>query len=176
MESRTVSAVFGKPIQVINVGLESMAESLRQQGIPVTQLDWQPAPDNVHYLHTTRSGIDIEQANAETIARITQARPSLVGMGLAKDVIPGYHDRLILHAGPPISWDRMCGPLQGAVMGALIYEGMAKDEQDARQIAASNSIEYAPCHHYHAVGPMAGVVSPHMPVFIIQNRTFGNRA
>jgi hypothetical protein len=86
------------------------------------------------------------------------------------------HDRMILHAGPPITWDRMCGPQRGAVMGALVYEGLAQDEAEAAKLAASGAIEFAPCHHHHAVGPMAGVVSPRMPVFIIENKTFGNRA
>jgi len=99
-----------------------------------------------------------------------------VGMGLARDVIPGMHDQLILHAGPPITWERMCGPQRGAVMGALIYEGIARDEQEAGRIAAAGGVEFAPCHHHHAVGPMAGVVSPRMPVFILENKTFGNRA
>jgi len=97
-------------------------------------------------------------------------------MGKARDVIPGYHDKLFLHAGPPVTWERMCGPQRGAVMGALIYEGMAKDEVEAERIAASGGIEFAPCHHYHSVGPMAGVVSPSMPVFILENKAFGNLA
>ncbi len=176
METRKINEVFGKPVQVINLGLESMANSLHRQNIPVIQVDWKPSPEDVPYLHTTRTGVDIEKANQDTISRIMQARPVLVGMGLAKEVIPGFHDHLILHAGPPIPWDRMCGPMRGAVMGALIYEGIAKDDQQAMQIASSKSIEYAPCHHYHAVGPMAGVVSPHMPVFIVENKTFGNKA
>ncbi len=176
METRKISDVFGKPIQVINVGLESMAESVQAQGVPVTRVDWKPSPGDVPYLHTTRTGVDIDAANQEAVSRLMQARPTLVGMGLAKDVIPGYHNRLILHAGPPITWERMCGPMRGAVMGALIYEGIAKDERDAAQIAASGGVEYAPCHHYHAVGPMAGVVSPHMPVFILENKAFGNQA
>ncbi len=61
-------------------------------------------------------------------------------------------------------------------MGALIYEGLAQDEQEAAALAASGAIEFSPCHHHHSVGPMAGVVSPRMPVFILENRTFGNRA
>jgi hypothetical protein len=97
-------------------------------------------------------------------------------MGIARDVLPGMHDRMILHAGPPIAWERMCGPQRGAVMGALIYEGIAKDEAEAAQIAASQEIEYSPCHHHHAVGPMAGIISPSMPVFIIENKAFGNQA
>jgi hypothetical protein len=70
----------------------------------------------------------------------------------------------------------MCGPQRGAVMGALVYEGIARDEQEAERIAAAGGVEFAPCHHHHAVGPMAGVVSPRMPVFILENKTFGNRA
>ena len=97
-------------------------------------------------------------------------------MGIAKDVIPGMHDKMILHAGPPIEWDRMCGPTRGAIMGALIYEGLAKDEKEAEKIASSGEIEYSPCHHHDAVGPMAGIISASMPVFIIENKAFGNRA
>jgi hypothetical protein len=85
------------------------------------------------------------------------------------------HDRMILHAGPPIEWGRMCGPTRGAVMGALIYEGLAADDAEAQKLAASGTIEFSPCHHHHAVGPMAGVVSPSMPVFILANKAFGNR-
>ncbi len=70
----------------------------------------------------------------------------------------------------------MCGPQRGAVIGALIYEGMAKDEKEAEEIAASGEIEFSPCHHHQAVGPMAGIVSPSMPVYILENETFGNKA
>jgi hypothetical protein len=97
-------------------------------------------------------------------------------MGLAREVISDFHPRLILHAGPPITWARMCGPQRGAVMGALVYEGLAKNEQAAAKLAANGEIEFAPCHHYHAVGPMAGIISPSMPVFIIKNDAFGNCA
>lgn len=176
MTTKSIKDVFGQPVRVVNVGLKSMAESVAAQGVPVTDVDWKPSPNDVPYLHTTKTGIDIDEANAEAIRRIKLARPVLVGMGLAKDVIPGYHDHLILHAGPPITWERMCGPMRGAIMGALIYEGLAKDEIDSEKLAASGEIEYAPCHHYHSVGPMAGVISPTMPVFIIENKEFGNLA
>jgi hypothetical protein len=153
-----------------------MAQAVTAQGVPVIHLDWQPPVEGVPRLHTTRRGLDIEAANAEVCRRIKQGRPALVGMGIARDVIPGMHARMILHAGPPVTWERMCGPQRGAVMGALIYEGMAKDEAEAERLAASQEIEYSPCHHHHSVGPMAGVVSPSMPVFIIENKAFGNRA
>jgi hypothetical protein len=176
MTTKSINDVFGKPVHVVNVGLKSMAESVAAQGVAVTDLDWKPSPNDVPYLYTTRSGIDIDEANEEAVRRIKQARSVLVGLGQAKDVIPGYHDHLILHAGPPITWSRMCGPMRGAIMGALIYEGMAADEAEAEKLAASNEIEYAPCHHYHSVGPMAGIMSPHMPVFIVENKTQGNLA
>ncbi len=159
---------------VVNIGLQTFAESLQAQDVAVTQVDWKPplAPK----LRFTNAGVDIEAANTEATERIMQGRPMLVGMGIAGEVIPGYHDRLILHAGPPITWERMCGPQRGAVMGALVYEGLAEDEQEAEELAASGEIEFAPCHHYHTVGPMAGIVSPSMPVFLVKNEAFGNIA
>jgi len=171
-----INDFFGKPVSVINLGLESMAESVKAQGVPVIDIDWHPTATGIAPLHTTAGGIDIDQANAEVCQRIKTGRPVLVGMGIAREVIPGMHDKMILHAGPPVTWERMCGPTRGAVMGALIYEGIALDEEQAARVAASGEIEFSPCHHHHAVGPMAGVVSPSMPVFIIQNKTFGNLA
>jgi hypothetical protein len=153
-----------------------MAQSVRDQGTPVTAVDWRPPAAGVPRLATTHGGIDIDAANAEACRRIKTGRPVLVGLGIAKAVIPGMHNRMFLHAGPPITWERMCGPQRGAVMGALIYEGLAKDEAEAEKLAAAGAIEFSPCHHHHAVGPMAGVVSPSMPVFIIENQAFGNRA
>ncbi len=120
--------------------------------------------------------IDIEQANTEATTRMMEARPILTGLGLARDVIPGMRDNLILHAGPPITWDRMSGPLQGAIIGALIFEGKAQDAATAEALATSGAIDFAPCHHYGAVGPMAGVTSASMAVYTIENQTHGNRA
>lgn len=176
MNQPHINAIFGKPLSVINVGLASMAQSVREQSVPVVDVDWQPMPPSVPRLRLTPSGVDIHAANAEVCRRIKTGRPVLVGMGLARDVIPGMHARMILHAGPPVSWERMCGPQRGAVMGALIYEGYAQDETEAAQMAASGEIEYSPCHHHHTVGPMAGIVSPSMPVFILENKAFGNLA
>jgi hypothetical protein len=173
---KQIKDFFGQPVAVINVGLKSLAQSVRDQGLPVTEVDWKPLPSGVPRLRTTQAGIDIDAANAEVCARIKSGRPVLAGMGLARDVISGMHSRLILHAGPPVTWERMCGPQRGAVMGALIYEGLAADEAQAEKLAASGEIEFSPCHHHHAVGPMAGVTSASMPVFILENKTYGNRA
>jgi len=171
-----ISDLFGKPLSVVNLGLESMAQSVRDQGIPVVQLDWRPPQEGLPRLRQTNSGIDIDAANQEVVARIQQGQVFLRGMGIARNVIPGLHDHLFLHAGPPVTWERMCGPQRGAVMGAMIYEGLASDEAEAGRLAAAGAIEFAPCHHYHAVGPMAGIISPSMPVFILENKTFGNQA
>jgi hypothetical protein len=120
--------------------------------------------------------IDIDQANQTAVTRMIDARPVLVGMGRAIDVIPGMRQNLILHAGPPIAWERMSGPLRGAIIGALIYEGQAKDAAEAEALATSGEIDFAPCHHHQTVGPMAGVTSASMMVYIVENQTHGNRS
>jgi hypothetical protein len=171
-----INALFGKDLIVLNLGLASMAKAVRLQGVKVVDIDWQPPRDRIPRLHWTRAGKSMDEANQEVLDRIQRGQAVLIGMGIARDVIPGMHKRMILHAGPPIEWERMCGPTRGAVMGALIYEGLAADEAEAQKLAGSGEIEYSPCHHHHAVGPMAGVVSPSMPVFILENKTFGNRA
>jgi hypothetical protein len=120
--------------------------------------------------------MDIEKANAEATARMMEARPLLVGMGRARDVIPGMRENLLLHAGPPITWERASGPMRGAITGALIFEGKAKDEAEVRALIESGQIELEPCHHHQAVGPMAGITSPSMSVYILENETHGNKA
>ena len=120
--------------------------------------------------------IDIEAANQAATARMIEAHPVLVGLGTARDVIPGMRENLILHAGPPITCERMSGPLRGAIIGALIFEGKAATAEEAETLATSGAIDFAPCHEYGAVGPMAGVTSPSMAVYIVENKTHGNRS
>ncbi|MEM7587295.1 MAG: DUF1116 domain-containing protein [Acidobacteriota bacterium] len=120
--------------------------------------------------------VDIEQANQTAVERMTSARPMLTGVAVARDVIPGLGEGKLLHAGPPIEWPRMSGPLQGAIIGAILLEGWARDEAAARRLAQSGEIAFEPCHHHGAVGPMAGVTSPSMAVYVVENTTHGNRA
>lgn len=117
----------------------------------------------------------VERANEEAVRRIMAARPRLVDVRPAGEAIAGMHQHLLLHAGPPITWEHMSGPLRGAIIGALLYEGLAADGEEAERLAASGEIAYAPCHHYDAVGPMAGVVSASMPVQVIEEPVYGNR-
>ncbi len=173
--------LFQQTLRPINIGLESFYDSLLAQGVDAVAVDWRPPLEGYVELTHTSDGADIEAANAEAYNRIIAGRPLLVGMGLARDVIPGFAPSgggrlLITHSGPPITWPRMCGPTRGAIMGALIYEGLAETPEEAAALAASGEIEFAPCHHYHAVGPMAGIISPSMPVFIVKNEATGHIA
>ena len=120
--------------------------------------------------------IDIERANEIAVERMTSARPILTGVASARDVIPGMRDNLLLHAGPPITWDRASGPLRGAIIGALIFEGLATDEASAEALVRSGEVTLEPCHEHDSVGPMAGVTSASMLVNVVENVTGGNRA
>ena len=120
--------------------------------------------------------MDIDQANATAVGRMMDARPILKGLATARDVIPGLKPNLLLHAGPPIEWARMSGPLRGAVIGALLFEGLAKDEKQAMAMAEKGEVEFAPCHEHGAVGPMAGVTSASMKVYVVENVTHGNKS
>lgn len=119
--------------------------------------------------------MNIDQANATAVERMMESQPILVGVGQALEVIPDMKENLLLHAGPPITWDRASGPMRGAITGALIFEGKAHDEAEAQALVESGEIELAPCHHYNAVGPMAGLTSPSMEVYIVEDRKFGHK-
>jgi hypothetical protein len=114
--------------------------------------------------------VDIEKANLEAVERMMNTHPVLVGVSQARDVIPGMHENLLLHAGPPLTWARMSGPVRGAVAGALIFEGRAKSYEEAEQLVLGGEIEFAPCHQYHSVGPMAGIISPSMVVYVVEDK------
>ncbi|HKZ86512.1 MAG TPA: DUF1116 domain-containing protein [Anaerolineae bacterium] len=120
--------------------------------------------------------MDIDHANSIAVDRLMSARPILTGVATARDVIPGMKDNLILHAGPPIEWARMSGPLRGAVIGALLFERLAKSEAEAIAMAERGEVEFEPCHHHGAVGPMAGVISASMKVYVVHNEMHGNRS
>ncbi len=120
--------------------------------------------------------IDIEKANSTAVGRMMSARPILRTVAPARDVIPGMRDNLLLHAGPPITWERASGPMRGAIVGALIYEGLAADWASAERLVTSGEIDLEPCHEHSAVGPMAGVTSPSMMVYVLENVTHGNVA
>lgn len=119
----------------------------------------------------------LNQANAAVITEIKRARPRLLDVKPAGECIPALNEGYtLLHAGPPIAWPDMTGPMQGAVLGACMFEGWAADAAAAETLAASSRIRFLPCHDNSAVGPMGGITSPHMPVLVVRNAEQGNFA
>jgi hypothetical protein len=174
-------------VRAINVGLAGFADPIRAHDAPVVSLDWRPpaAGDRDLGMLVARLADDTEEpvgatvaaANARAVERLLGARPALVDVRPARDAIPALADgRMLLHSGPPIEWERMCGPVQGAVVGAVLLEGWASSPDDARTLVDRGGVRFAPCHHHGAVGPMAGVVSPSMPVVVIEDTASGTRA
>ncbi|HEY3060883.1 MAG TPA: DUF1116 domain-containing protein [Chloroflexota bacterium] len=167
---------------VLNIGLAGFAEPAR-----ALQLDWRPPANGDRELGLLVArleddpddpiGAQVAKANATAVSRLLAARPLLVDVRPAREVVPELGDRLLLHAGPPIEWSAMCGPMRGAVVGAMLFEGWATDPAQAVAQANAGAIRFAPCHHFGAVGPMAGLLSPSMPVVVVQNDNEpGNRA
>jgi len=122
--------------------------------------------------------MSVEAANRSAVARMLAARPFLVGVARASEVVPGFgqqEGRMLLHAGPPIGWDRMSGPLRGALVGAALYEGWAADAGAAEELLAGGGVRFDCCHHHGAAGPMAGVVAPSFQVWVVEERVHGGR-
>ncbi|MCC6297924.1 MAG: DUF1116 domain-containing protein [Anaerolineales bacterium] len=120
--------------------------------------------------------MDIDNANTTAVNRMMEARPILKAVATARDVIPGMKDNLFLHAGPPIEWARMSGPLKGAIIGAMLFEGVAASEAEATTMAERGEVEFDACHHHGTVGPMAGVTSASMKVYVVENVEHGNKS
>lgn len=176
-----IKELFGKELEVINVGLELFGGDLAAQEVPVRQVRFAPpaggdprVPDALDYLDRPEIAAKIEAANRQAVERILQSQPVLVGFDQAINVVPGMKENMLLHAGPPIAYEDMCGAMKGAVTGALVYEGLARDLEEADALARSGAIEFSPCHEHAAVGSMAGVTSAHMYVHVVENRTYGN--
>jgi hypothetical protein len=180
------STLFPGGIRALNVGLPEFAEPVRAHGASCLQVGWRPPAEADRELGlllarleddaADEAGALIARANAQAVQRILEGRAVLLDVEAARTVIPGMTARTLLHSGPPIDWSRMCGPMRGAVIGAVLFEGWAATPEEAEAMAARDEIEFSPCHHHRAVGPMAGVVSPSMPVFVVENASHGNRA
>jgi hypothetical protein len=175
-----VSTLFSAPLSVVNLGLRSFAETVNRNGGMATQVEWVPPANGDRTAGSALASLvnlpAVESANARAIARLLAAQPRLVGIGTARESLPRMGRRMILHAGPPVEWKNMCGPMRGAIVGAILFEGWAASAAKAQAMAAGGGVEFAPCHHHSAVGPMAGIVSPSMPVWIVKNGAQGNTA
>lgn len=158
-------------VRVLNVGLPVVVEGVPAQD--VLQLDWRPPafgdPDAARLAVALDDDVT-RAANARAIAAVHAVRPRLVGVRPARDVVPGLGaDRLLLHAGPPLEMARMCGPVRGALVGAVLLEGWAGTPDEAQRLLDSGRVAVEPCHHHGAVGPMTGVLAPSMPVLVVQD-------
>ena len=176
-----INELFNQELKIINVGSPNFKEELASQGVEVIDLDWQPpAGGKVELIDAldklSKHQTKISEANKKVVEILKTSQARLVDIDKAINVVPGMKKNLILHAGPPVEWKDMAGPMQGAVIGALIYEDLAENEDDARELAASGEIEFAPCHEHSSVGPMAGIISASMPVHIVENTKYDNKA
>ena len=186
MATTTPMDLITDGVRAINVGLAGFAEPIRGAGAPVVALDWRPPAAGDRELGLLLAALEddpsddvggrIAAANAQVVERILGAQPMLVDVRLASEVIEGLDGRMLLHSGPPIEWPAMCGPVQGAAIGACLFEGWASTAEDARRLLDDAKITFEPCHDHGAVGPMAGVLSPSMPVALVENAAAGNRA
>lgn len=166
---------------LVNVGVESFAAPPATHGAEVVNLDWRPPAegDDALGLRLARLVADprIEAANAEALERMLAVRPHWVDVARAGDVLPELDEsRLLLHAGPPIAYEDMCGPMRAGVVGAALLEGWADSQEAAERMAGAGEIAFSPCHHHNAVGPMAGIISASMPLIVAEDPATGARA
>ena len=165
---------------IANIGIESFVDPIRKAGVQVTDVDWESYPgvsdgliDKLTALG--KHGEEIRAANKRAGDRLVEARPIWRDIQDARTALD-LDGMTLCHAGPPVTWEEMSGPQRGAVIGAIQYEGWADGEDAARERAASGHISFVPCHDRSAVGPMAGVISPSMPLAVIKNEAYGNTA
>ncbi|MFC4140270.1 MULTISPECIES: DUF1116 domain-containing protein [unclassified Microbacterium] len=179
----SVNDLFSTDLKPVNLGLDMFADDLKAQGVEPVLMDWTPPGGGDPEVIAALSRLEdpavaekIDAANQVALERILGSQPFLEGFGQAIDTVPGMTKKTILHAGPPIEFTRMSGPMKGAVTGALVFEGLAKDVDEAFELAASGEITFSPCHEHQSVGSMAGVTSASMWVHKVTNRTYGNTA
>jgi hypothetical protein len=174
--------------RVVTAGVSLFSRALTDQAVEVTEVDWRPPtpdPDGTVAVDLARVMADPrrEAANAHAVDRMLAAGARLVDVRPAGEAL-GLEPGTFLHAGPPLTWDRASGPMRGALQGAMVFEGLAADPDRAAELLAGTSgapgsgaaITLDPCHHHAAVGPMAGIISPSMWVFELEDPATGRRA
>jgi hypothetical protein len=152
---------------VVTAGIDLLSDSLKAQGVRVVTTDWRPPADGTADALGALAALDTAAANRDAVSRMVEVEPHLVAIRTARDVIPDLTERTFLHAGPPLEWADCSGPMRGALIGAMLYEGLAATPDEA--IALGPELELSPCHDHQAVGPMAGVISPSMPVQVVED-------
>ncbi|MGI5227306.1 DUF1116 domain-containing protein [Actinoallomurus sp. CA-142502] len=169
-----LGGLLTREVKVVAAGASVLADALAEQAVPVEPVEWRPpAEDLAGDLAVVMGDRRRAEANAEAVRRMLDARPHLVDVRPASEVL-GIERGAFLHAGPPLTWDRASGPMRGALIGAALFEGLADTPEDAERMLRTAPID--PCHHHRAVGPMAGVVSPSMWMFVVEDAESGGTA
>jgi len=172
--------ILTENLRVVNVGLSSFADPLLAIETPVMTPAWRPAAGGNEVVGMALARLlgdaEVDTANREALLRLLASEPRLIGVAPAQEAMPMLQGRALLHAGPPIEWTRMCGPMKGAVLGAVLLEGWAQDIGTAEELLDAGGVSLRPAHDAGAVGPMAGVVSPSMPVVIVEDARTHRRA
>lgn len=178
--SEKVLDLLNNPPKVINVGIESFTEPITKFGGEALQFSWRPKAGGNKKLIRILNELDkreeeINAANDKVVGRLLESQPFLVDAKLAKEVIPELNtgEKVVLHAGPPIKFENMTGPMQGSVIGAMLFEEWATDQDDARKQLENGEVTFIPCHHVGAVGPMGGITTANFPVFVVENKADG---
>ena len=171
--------LLGGPPRVVNIGVDLFATTLAARDVPAVHVDWRPPAGGDPRLAAVLARLDrrreaIDRANATALERLTNGAPFLVDCRPAREALD-LPDRTVLHSGPPIAWERISKPVRGAILGAIRYEGWAANDDAARELVERGDVRLDPCHHHAAAGPMAGVLTPSMPVFVVENRAYGTR-
>lgn len=165
--------LHAKP-RVVNVGLEGFRDPIIAFGGKAIHFNWRPIAGGnkklMRILKILNQDPNIDEQNERVIQLMEQAQPFLMDVVPAKSVIPELEGRVLLHAGPPIEYGDMTGPMQGSCIGAVLFEGWADNEEEARALLEGGGIRFMPCHHAHAVGPMGGITSGNMPVMVVKNK------
>lgn len=166
--------------RVINVGVRSFNDSIAEYQGTSVQFDWKPMAGGnkhlIHLIHELNKIEEIDKMNAKVIEKFKDAQPFLVDVVPAVSVIPELNGKVLLHAGPPIRYEEMTGPMQGSCIGAILFEHWCETEEEAKELLESGGVSFIPCHHVHAVGPMGGITSANMPVMVVENKLDGTRA
>lgn len=164
------------PSAVVNVGADLLADAVAEQAAPVTRVDWRPPMAGTDAdLATVAADPRRRTANERALAAMLDVTATLVDVAPASEVL-GLQRGEFLHAGPPITWERASGPMRGALMGAAAFEGLVDDPEDAVALFESGAnVSLEPCHHRSAVGPMAGITTPSMWVWVLEDQASGRR-
>jgi hypothetical protein len=175
-DGRVLGGLLDREPVVVSAGIGLLADALAEQAARVTKVDWRPPPaDLMPALRRLAADPRREAANAEAVSALVGASPALVDVKPASEAVHLATGEF-LHAGPPIDWASASGPLRGALIGAMLYERLADTSEEAVLLAERGGISLEPCHHRGAVGPMAGVVSPSMPMFVVADASRGGTA